>query len=291
MTEQAANTNTSGASADAAAAGNAAGQTAAASAAAAPPIAWLPQADELTVGYLQNKGWQDDPAKVVNGYRELEKTFGAGKAGRTVVLPDENADAAEVAKFYDRLGRPQDPKGYEIKVPEGQAPDFANEAAGWMHEAGLNKKQGQALAEKWNAYEQAVTTKQAEAEAAGRAADVQALKVEWGAAHDQNLKLAQATRAKLGVSDEQVDKMASVLGLKQTIELFHKLGAKTGEAEFVAGSSAAPGVMTPAQAKAKIAELQADKAWRARYIAGGNKSAEFNELARLSQLANPEIKK
>lgn len=256
---------------------------------AAPPIAWLPQADELTVGYLQNKGWQDDPAKVVNGYRELEKTFGAGKAGRTVVLPDENADAAEVAKFYDKLGRPADAKGYEIKVPDGQAPDFANEAAGWMHEAGLSKKQGQALAEKWNAHVQAVTAKQAEDEAAGRAADAQALKAEWGAAHDQNVKIAQATRTKLGVSDEQIDKMASVLGLKQTIELFHKLGAKTGEAEFVAGSSAAPGVMTPAQAKAKIAELRADKAWAQRYVQGG--LAEKNELARLSALASPEIKK
>lgn len=284
------NADTAGSQAGAAAAGNATGQPATANvaAASAPPIAWLPDADELTVGYIQNKGW-DSPAKAVESYRNLEKTFGAEKAGRTVVIPNEGADAAEWDAYHAKLGRPKDAAEYKLPVPEGVPKEFSEAASKWMHEAGLNAKQAQTLAKHWNEHLGAEAAKLNETQAAARATDAAALKTGWGAAHDENLRIAQATRQALGVSDEEVDGIASKLGLKRTVELFHRLGQRTGEADFVSGIPAPSGVMTPAQAKAKLAELQGDRDWAGRYLKGG--VAEKNELARLAKLANPDVKK
>lgn len=252
---------------------------------AAPPIPWLPEADELTVGYLQNKGF-DSPAKVVESYRNLEKVFGADKAGRTVVIPADGAEPAEWDAFHSKLGRPKDAAEYKLPVPDGVPKEFSDTAAKWMHEAGLNTKQAETIAKHWNEHIAAEAQKLNDAKAVARAADVEALKTGWGAAHDENLRIAQATRKALNVADEEVDGIAATLGLKRTIELFHRLGQRTGEADFVQGIPAASGVMTPAQAKARIAELRADKAWADRYVRGG--VAEKNELARLSKLASPQ---
>jgi hypothetical protein len=251
---------------------------------AAPPIAWLPEADELTIGYIQNKGW-DTPAKAVDSYRNLEKTFGAEKAGRTVVVPAEGAEPAEWDAYYQKLGRPKDAAEYKLPVPDGVPKEFAESASKWMHDAGLNPKQAQTIATKWNEHIAAEAQKVNETQAVARAADVEALKTGWGAAHDENLRIAQATRKALNVSDEEVDGIAAKIGLKRTIEMFHRLGQRTGEADFVSGIPAASGVMTPAQAKSRIAELRADKGWADRYVKGG--LTEKNELMRLSKLASP----
>lgn len=293
MTDQAGaagatNSNTSGADAGAAAAGNVSGQPPAANAGAASPIAWLPDANEEMVGYIQNKGF-DSPGKVVESYRHLEKVLGADRAGRTVVVPGDGSDAKEWGVLYDKLGRPSEPSKYEIPVPEGHSPEFANEASTWFHEAGLSKKQANALAEKWNGYVTAQAQKMNETAAAEVQKQAGELKSEWGQAYEQNMRLAQQTRATLKVSDEEVDKISGVLGLKRTIQMFHELGSRTGEPDFATGKPGGSNVLTPGQAQARINELKSDPGFRARYAAG-NVEAK-NEMARLHQFAYPEEKK
>lgn len=254
---------------------------------AAAPIAWLPNADEATVGYIQNKGW-DAPEKLVSSYQNLEKLVGADRAGRTVVLPGDKAEPAEVEAFYSKLGRPAEAKDYKLEVPQGQPTEFADAAKGWFHEAGLSSKQAEALGKHWNEYVAAQTTAAQQKQLETAETDKQALQKEWGAAHAQNLQLAQQTRSQLGVSDEEIDGIAQVLGLKRTIEMFHKLGTRTGEAAFVDGAAQTNGfgsAITPAQAKDRIASLRADKAFVGRYFA---KDAEaVAEMTRLHQLAYP----
>lgn len=260
---------------------------AAPAAAPAPAIAWLPNADEVTVGYVTNKGW-DDPSKAIESYKNLEKLMGADRAGNTVILPKPDASPEDIAAFYTKLGRPSEPAGYKLAVPEGGDPAFASAAAAKFHELGIPQKAGQALAEWWNGKAGEMSTAQTAAAQAAFDADDASLKTAWGAAFQQNVTQAQAAARGLGVSNEMVDKLQASMGHKATMEFFQKIGAKMGEADFVAGDKTEKfgSALTPGQAKAKIGELIQDKDFVKRYHAGG--AAEKAEMARLHQFAHPE---
>jgi len=263
--------------------------SAAAPAAAAPAAApsWLSGADETTVGYVQNKGWTE-PKQVLEGYRNLEKLLGADKAGNAVILPKPDAQQAELDAFYNRLGRPVDASGYKLAVPEGADPTFAQAAAGKFHELGLTQKQGEALTAWWNETAGANTAAAQAAKATAFQADDAALKTAWGAAYQQNLTAAQAAVRGLGLDDATIDKLADSMGHKAAMEFFHKIGAKIGEPDFVAGDKLETfgSALTPGQAKAKIAELMKDKGFTAKYLS--NDAAAKAEMERLHKFAYPE---
>lgn len=251
------------------------------------PQTWYAGADELTRGYVQNKGW-DDPLKAVSSYQNLEKLLGADRAGRTVVLPKEGATPEELNEFYAKLGRPADPKEYKFDVPDGAPTKYAEGFRAKAHELGLSAAQVAGLAGWNNEF-----AKQAqESLAAERAAKVNAedaeLKQRWGAAYPQELGKAQAAARGLGVSPEVIDQLAAGMGHAATMELFRAIGNRIGEAEFVSGDGKTPfgAAMTPEQAKAKIAELRADKAWTKAYIEGD--AEKKAEMARLHAFAYPE---
>lgn len=261
-----------------------AGAPAAASAPSAPE--WLKGADETTVGYVQNKGWTE-PAQVLEGYRNLEKLLGADKAGRAVVLPGEKAEPAEIAAFYEKLGRPADPKDYKIPVPEGYDPGFAEAAKAKFHELGITAKQAEALAAWNNEYVQGAVASHKNQTAESFQADVAALKTEWGAAHDQNVIVARNVVNALGWDAAKVDKLSAAIGHKELMQTLHQLGTRMGEDSFVSGNSTNyGGAMTPAQARSRIQELRQDKAWTGRYLSGDADAKA--EMAKLQRYANPD---
>ena len=259
----------------------------AAAAAPAPAPNWLEGADEVTVGYVQNKGWEK-PTQVLESYRNLEKLMGADRAGNTVILPKPDASPEEVGKFFDRLGRPADAAGYKIAVPEGGDPEFAKTAGSWFHELGLTAKQGEALAAKWNEYAGSVQTQHQTQTQQQIQADELALRTEWGAAHTQNLAAAQAAARGLGMDEATINKLEASLGYKGTMELFHKIGSKMGESEFVSGNKTEKfgSAMTPGQAQAQIRTLMADKNYVARYLS--KDASAVAEMQRLHEFAYPE---
>ena len=71
--------------------------------------------------YAESKGWKGDtpPDALLSSYKNLEKVWGADKAGRALMLPKDANDTAALDAIYDKLGRPADPSGYEITLPEG----------------------------------------------------------------------------------------------------------------------------------------------------------------------------
>ena len=255
-----------------------------------PPVAapaWLTGADEARVGYVQNKGWTE-PSQVVESYVNLEKLLGADRAGRTVVLPNPDAPAEEMAKFFDKLGRPSDPTGYKIPVPEGVPAEFATGVAAKMHELGVTKAQGEALASWWNEQGTAAQAATKAALDASIAADDAALKKDWGSAFQQNVALAQSAVRALGIDKATIDKMEANMGLKATMELFQKIGSKTGEPDFVTGEGNQKfgNALTPGQAQAKIAELKTDHDFISK-LSKGDAGARA-ELTRLNAFAYPE---
>src|SRR5581483_7834125 len=48
--------------------------------------------------------------------------------GKSVQLPGDNATAEELAKFYNRLGRPEKADAYEFKLPDGLPANFNYDA-------------------------------------------------------------------------------------------------------------------------------------------------------------------
>lgn len=253
------------------------------------PPTWLPSADEVTAGYVANKGWTE-PGQVLDGYRNLEKLLGADRAGRTVVLPKDDAGVDELNAFYGKLGRPASADDYKLSVPEGGNPDFAKAAAAEMHRLGLTTKQAQALVE-WNNGQFKANAEAERAAAQARFADDdRALKAEWGNAYTQSLNQAQAAARGLGMTNEMIDQLAQGLGHKATMQLFQKIGAKMGEDSFVTGDKLEKfgNALTPGQAKAEIESLKSDKEFQQKYFAGNSEAKA--RMARLMAFAYPEDK-
>jgi hypothetical protein len=94
-----------------------------------------------------------------------------------------------------------------------------------------------------------------------------ALKAEWGAAFESNRNIAADAARKMGWDAKTIDALAGSLGHHKTMNLLKQIGQSLGEAAYVGGKSpTAP--MEPAGAKAKIAELMADKDFGARLLNG-----------------------
>ena len=250
-------------------------------------IPWLDGADETTLGYVANKGWQK-PAELLNSYQNLEKLLGADKANNAIIIPKGDADPKEWQAVYDRLGRPTGPDGYKVQIPDGIPPELATETFAKYHELGLTKAQGEALAAFEVERAVAAQSKAAAEKAAAFAAEDAAVKTEWGQAYTQNLAAAQAAARGLGLDATTIDKLSDGLGHKATMQLLAKIGSKLGEPDFVAGDNTErfSAALTPGQAKATIQERMADRDFVKKYT-NGDKAAR-DEMARLHQYAYPE---
>lgn len=255
-------------------------------AAPAPAPSWLEGADETTVGYVQNKGW-NDPKQVLDGYRNLEKLLGADKANNSVILPKEGADPKEWAAVYDRLGRPSEPTGYKVELPQGGDKAMHEASLSKFHELGLTKAQGEALANWYNGEVGKSMQSQEASKAAQFAQDNASLQSEWGQAYTKNLAQAQQAARGLGLDAPTIDKLSDALGHKATMGLLQKIGAGLQEDSLVTGENQAFGnALTPGQAKAQIQELMADKDFVNKYRSG-NAEAKA-KMVSLHSYAYPE---
>ncbi len=266
---------------------------------AAAPVWYAPEGlDPATTGQLgelvKAKGWKG-PADALLSYQNLEKVFGADKAGRTILAPKSDDDADGWSAVYNRLGRPESADKYELPVPEGDDGSFAQAAAPVLHELGLTTKQAKGLAEWWN---QASSTR---IEAADEAfskqseAEYSALKGEWGAAAAQNEELAKRAVLKFGkeagIDEATFDSLERAIGTAKVMKLFHAIGAKFGEADFVGSDTPSSGALTPAQAKNKVASLFADQEFMGRYMHQDQRvrQSAIEEMMALNRMANPGV--
>ena len=250
-----------------------------------PPTDWTGSLNDDFKGFVQNKGWKD-PSQVVDSYRNLEKLLGLPQ-DQVIKLPKED-DAAGWDAVMTRLGRPASPDGYKLEVPkEGGDPAMAKWASEQFHKAGLTEKQGKAMVESWNARNAETAATQKADYLAKCDQEAKALRKEWGAAHEQNLSIAQRACREFGVEAKVIDAMESAVGTAATMKFFHNLGSKIGESSFTIGNPVGGnGVMTPAQAKAEIARLGSDPGFVRKYGQGDADSVA--KMNRLHIMANPD---
>lgn len=225
---------------------------------------WLASLPEDLKGVAEHKGWKD-PADALRSYQHLEQTFGADRAGRTLVLPKDGGDSEGYEKIYSALGRPDDPTGYELTSMFGE--DVVDESlvgamSKAMHDAGLSKTQAQKIGE---GYQELFKSAQAEAEAAYQAEVAEVMSsmpqetIEQARRGFRLFRLPPQEAAGVGAALERA------LGVKAATELFARLGMAAGEDRPVTGAEA---VSFGGDPKQRIDQLLADKDFSARYLAG-----------------------
>lgn len=152
-----------------------------------------------------------DLNKITEGYRNLES-----HASKALKVPGEDATAEDWNAFYTKLGRPEKPDGYEIKLnPETVPEDFPYDEQGaiefrnWAHGEGLTPRQAQGLHDrfvKWQA-DQFSAMKEGALKREGEAH--RAIVGEWGEpeteGYKRNLELASRAIVQLGLKDALVE--------------------------------------------------------------------------------------
>lgn len=229
------------------------------------------------------KQWKD-PAAAVESYVNLEKIMGADKAGRTVMLPKDDASPEEMASFYKSLGVPEAADKYEIKVPDGMSSEIIDEAKGWMHQANVPAKLAQQLVDavaKSEAAKMEQWAKQSKA-------DLNDLSVEWGAKFEDNAEVARRAFRAAGLTPEQSERIEMVVGTKAFMQMFHKFGMNMTEAAAPApGQGGGQFVMNKAEAQRKADMLRASPDFQARYLSPNNliRQQAIAELEELTKIA------
>lgn len=268
---------------------------AAASAAPAPaPTSdqWWGKIDNQDVRtWAEAKGFKDPLTAVESAYN-LEKLLGFDKAGRTIVLPGENATPEEIKAFNAKLGVPETPDGYKLPVPDGVDDSFAKTAAQWFHENGVPAKAAEQIASKWNET-MALQQKAAdEAFAVQSENEFKSWQAEQGAAAAQNIELAKRAAAQFipaaDTAERQaiMEKMERAMGTGAFMKMMSSIGSGLSEHKVHTGGSGGL-TPTPAQAQQRIAELKSNREWTAAYVSGDK--AKLSEMEALMKLAYPEV--
>lgn len=255
--------------------------------AAAPPDFLASIADSDLRSWAETKGLTANE-QTLNSYRNLEKIFGADKAGRTVTLLGDEPSTEEFNEFYGRLGRPKEAKGYAFSAPEGSDSAFADSAKEAFHGLGLTDRQAQGVADWWQG-QSAGAVEASEAQYNEQvASDTAGLRKEWGAAYDKNVSAAQAATREFGLDEKAVDGLESTLGFGGLMKFMHKIGAKLGEDTLDGGdSNVGDGLMSPDAARQGMKELYGNTEWMTAFMdkqhpghdAALEKKARFSRMA------------
>lgn len=270
------------AAAPAAAAPAAPAATPAADPAAAPAANWFDSfGDQGVKDWVASIGAPNAEA-VASKALNLERMLGADRAGRTVVLP-KDGDADAWGEVWSKLGRPADPAGYALPVPEGASPEFAQVAAQAFHKAGLTAQQAQSVSAWWNEHVAAQVKAQQDAEQATLKTEHEQLAADWGGSlsYDRQKEIARRGAQALGLEADAIDALEKVVGFSKVMKALAKVGELTGEDKAI-GVEAGSFGMTPEAARGRKAQLIADKTWRERAMVPN--SAEWAEIQRLDRI-------
>lgn len=205
----------------------------------------------------KEKFWESvpDTQTLLKNYAHAQKF-----QGQAVRIPGEGATPEDWAKFYSRLGRPEAPDGYEVKLPEirsGWNEELVNGFKSEAHRLGLTPAQVQGIL---NFYGPAVDSQLGQIERSHekeKQAATQALREKYGAAYDQKLAIARA--ALEHYADEGLMarlKEAGLLNDANFIEMFAGIGEILREDNYIVGH--VEGIMTSEAAQEELEKIQGD---------------------------------
>ena len=169
-----------------------------------------------------------------------------GKLDSSIALPGKDATEEDLRQFWNRLGTPEAPDGYELKLPdrvrnEKAFQDLQAKFQENAHLSGLTKAQAQKLFDR----EVSSSVQMYEAQVQKRARDqekaIEGLKSKWAEDYDANIE--KARRAAKQFLTPEIAKVLDENGLSNTpgmIEVFHKIYSAIGDDSFISGDGSAP---------------------------------------------------
>ncbi len=252
---------------------------------------FAPIRDDGLRNWVQAKGFKD-PFAVAESAYNLEKLIGFDKAGRTLVMPKDDATPEERAAFHQKLGAPANADGY--KIPEALAADpVVKEFRDVALKSGMSQKTFDEAISFVTTKAQAMEQERQQAASAKSEQDMSALKIEWGQTYDKHVELAKRAAASFIPAEspqaraEILSKIEGAIGTGAMMRLFAKIGDGLGE-HSAHSSADIPGFdgFTPAQARGKIEALKSDRAWIESYLKGDKEKME--QMQRLTKAAYPE---
>lgn len=203
--------------------------------------------EDLAKGYVNAQGMIGNSIRIPGkdaGAEDWEKFYGkfADVPGLTRYDPND------LTSLYEAAGRPADAKGYQI---EGAPEDFLEAA----HAAGLNRQQVESLLE----YENNINAQHESAEHDAVNKGIDSLRNEWGLAFDRKVEEGQRAVSFLEQTAPGLSQALDATGAGNhpaVIKLFQALGANLKEGQGFAGTHGTNSGITPAEARAQIAEIQ-----------------------------------
>jgi hypothetical protein len=222
---------------------------------------------------------------LVSGYVNAQRMVGYDK----IAIPSK-PDSPDWENVWAKLGRPAKPEEYKFGEVQSRLPvqepvkkDFMATA----HKIGLSQRQADELY-KWYMTsgdkmvgEQEETARRLQAEATNK------LKQEYGAAYDDKVAIARQALRSLG-DDELLSFLDQTrLGDHPAlVRTFVKIGQMLKEDGKLEGGGRESHAMSPAEAKARIAEKRADADFMQRYQNGDAEAKK--EMDALYRDAHPE---
>ncbi len=202
-------------------------------------------AEEAFTGFIETKSALGNSIRIPgeNAGDEDRAAFNTKLMDKvpSLMLRPDNDDA----EFWTSFGTPEDGSGYD--VPEGVTLPDGSEVTlrEMMHEAKLSKRQAADFLKAMGTRGEAVTAEQAQAVEGAE----KALRNEWGSAYDARMKMVEKVEAEFFADG-------------MTPQAMYKLGKAmmSGESEFSFQPEGSSGT-TPADARAQIAEIDANKAY------------------------------
>lgn len=225
--------------------------------------------------------------------------------GEKIAKPGKDSSESDWARFYGEMGRPDSPEGYDLG--DFQAP----QGIGWdeglqknmledLHGAGLSNAQVNAVVRAYAGRISEVASAQAQNIHQLSEQSTQKLTETWGAATEANQAIAArafqtvfAPEVAMALETVMVDGMP--LGSHPAIvESFYNLGKRMQEHDIIGDQDGigAAGPLTPAEAAAELAKMEADPNFTTLWTSRDRNNPEVKALRdrrlALQKMANPD---
>lgn len=203
----------------------------------------------------------DDLAK---SYVNAQKMIGSENR---VKIPEADASAEEMMEFYNKVGRPKDPSGYDFKLQEDAPQEFeSEEAQQWVdsfrknsHDLGLTKAQAEAL---WDAHQKDAIDNYNKASLSFKQ---QVEELEENSRKEFGTKLPEVVKIRSEVINTFGDAAAFDVLVNNPInarspellKMFEKIGKALGEDKLTREVKTRP--LSPKEARSKINDLVSNK--------------------------------
>ena len=248
---------------------------------------WMGELSPETLSYVESKGkgsgeeshqqW-NSPGDLVDSYRNLERMVGG-----QIKIPDDGDEKAWES-LYGKLGRPDAPDGYTLGdpvegLPEGMEAWYKDIA----HGMNLNDTQAKYGYGKMAEYVNAMNAEQENAIKERDSAQMTELRNEWGAGYDAEISEGKKAAKAFGFSADEIDGIARVIGVGDTLRRFAKMGHAIGEHTADGGGGGGDNFsLTKEQASARKTDLLADKSFKERYLSGEKQAVDrINALEKI----------